>query len=298
MTVWTQYAEMMQWQVATLRAFLKTKSLLYLAVLNNHHDQRTNKHLERMAHSLVVHCTVPKPIAGGPSDSHAHVLNHGLAYLRNATDFGERDILFLLDSDMFLTRPMDLLKELNGSHMWSVLQSRDNISYLWPNFSVFYFGGDEAITSGSTRFDELDFQTCQGYRGVIFDSGGCTARFLDHHRDLDVRTATTSCTSVPPTSEGEQHAVSDTCRFLTSQNAMLPTNDTRCASAHTIERAGLDAACRSDPRAAECFDHGKVYHLGSAGSNWRGCSEDWLSDRRAELCTFLRDVLSESLLGA
>lgn len=295
MTIWTHYPEM-RWQVATLRAFVKAKSLLYLAVLNNQHDRTASQRLERMASSLEVQYTVPKPIAGGPSDLHAHALNHGLAYLRNATDFSDKDILFLLDSHMFLTSPIDLLRELD-SHVWSVLQLRDKITYLWPNFSVFYLAGDESIRAASL-LDDLDFRTCQGYRGVIFDSGGYTARLLDNHPEIFVRAATISCTAYPQTSSTTGGTHGATCEFLKRQRSMLPANDTHCTSVHTIERSGLDLAYQTDPLGRDCLDHGKVYHLGSgAGSNWRGCSEEWLRARRADLRDFIGGVLSGTLIG-
>lgn len=294
MAVWTHYPEMMRWQLASLRIFLKTSRLMYLAVLNNSQEDLSNERLADMARSLGVNYTVATKTLGGPSDLHAHALNHGLAYLRNATDFGVKDVLFLLDSDMFLTTPMNLIEELNGSHIWSVVQTRNSIAYLWPNFTVLYFGDDDLPNENwSSLLDELDFRHCQGYRGTVFDSGGCTARLLDDHPELGVRRATTACTSTG----GAHDAVSSACRFLSAQNSQLPANDTRCVKAHTIERAELNAACRVDPTAPDCFDHGKVYHLGSAGSNWRGCSEDWLLARRTDFRAFLGGVISEEFLG-
>lgn len=304
LTVWTHYPEMMRWQVATLRVFLKASSMVYLAVLNSG-DDAVNTQLAAMARSLGVSFAIPdRKIFGDVSDSHAKALNHGMAHLLRANNdsatlsvsasdrLNRSDILFLLDSDIFLTSPMDLLSELGGSHIWSVLVhvgDAKNITYLWPNFSVIHFAG---LHDGDALLGELDWGTCQRYRGIAaFDSGGCTARFLDQHPEVIVAPASKTCT---PTSG---RAAAKTCEFLAEQNGRLPANNTRCAAAHTIERAGLDGICRSDPASRNCLDHVRVYHLGSAGSNWRGCSEKWLESRREDLKAFLGDQVAASLFG-
>jgi hypothetical protein len=200
--------------------FLKAKSMLYLAVLNSR-DASTNQHLAAVAKSIGVSYTTPDHIFGDVSDSHAKALNHGMGILlkKNTTTttaigmdgLTRDDILFLLDSDMFLTSPMDLLTELGGSHIWSVmLHGSGNITYCWPNFSVIHFAG---LHNGDALLDELDWRTCQRYRGFQpFDSGGCTARLLDDHPEIKVAFASKTCTVTVHYSELQRMVVARTNR--------------------------------------------------------------------------------------
>lgn len=258
----------------------------------NSRDDSTNLELESTAKSIGVSYTNPGYIFGDVSDSHAKALNHGMDFLlrKNTTTTNASaidrltrdDVLFLLDSDMFLTSPMDLQIELGGSHIWSVmLHGSGNITYCWPNFSVIHFAG---LDNGDALLGELDWRTCQRYRGFqSFDSGGCTARFLDYHPEIRVALASKTCTVT---------AIPKTCKFLAGQNAQRPANDSRCASAHTIEHVGLEDQPKKHYRG------GQVYHVGGAGSNWRGCSEDWLRERREDLRTLLSELFVDVFAAA
>lgn len=276
---------MMPWQVASLRAFLKTNSMLYLAMLNSP-DETINTGLTAMASSLNIKSARVKEHPAGPSNTHAHALNDGMRILKQNYNLTRKDILFLLDSDMFLVSPLDLPLELGTFHAWSVLQQRSNITYLWPNFTVLYFSN---LSNGDEILQSMDWRHCQGYRGVIFDSGGCTAKVLDGHPEIRLKPATSSCDAGKNDSSSSR-----VCRFMRTQNAHLPD---KCTNAYTIEAVGNgkdEARCHG---ANPCESHGMVYHLGSAGSNWRGCSEVWLATRRTAFFNFLGRQIAAAAMG-
>lgn len=43
---------------------------------------------------------------------------------------------------------------------------------------------------------------------------------------------------------------------------------------------------------------GPVYHMGSAGSNWRGCNETWLKEQRELVQIHIQQLLPEAILDS
>ena len=320
-TVWSHYPDLMPLQIASVRAFLRHPIVEIIAVTNaKNYTQRWE--LDRVARQLNVHVL---PVHNAwkyqdyPSLSHINALNFVMqALLRgNNNDLLRlmspfpllNDILFFLDSDMFLMEPVSLVQELNGAALLSPLQTRENKhTYLWPNLSVFSFGEwtmqqqqkqqqqqqqqpathwmegwtinqwlgldeqqqqTEPEEPYKTLYKELNFDAC--FPECPCDCGGCTKYLMERHPDLRVKNWTNTCSSTMDDSTKDA-TNTNVCQFWKEQTQIeLPS---KCTQPQVF---------------------GPIYHLGSAGSNWRGCDEDFLRQRRQDLFHQMRKVLPKDI---
>jgi hypothetical protein len=71
---------------------------------------------------------------GGPSSSHANTIQFALDNIiyRSCLD----DIVFLVDSDCFLMEKFDFVDFMKDKDVCSFMQSRGDVNYLWPGFTL------------------------------------------------------------------------------------------------------------------------------------------------------------------
>lgn len=229
--------------------------------------------------------------------------------LGNAPLLQPSDMLLLLDSDMYIVAPLDFYQELGSSHLLTAVQWRQGSSrrvhYMWPNFSLFHFGHLPRARA-LELFRELDFSCHCRTDGAVMDSGACTAPFLDKYgEEMGVVDFVRSC------SVSDEHIDQAVCAFLANENSI--ERAPQCTTSYTLENEALAAnptcehitipaaldpwqpgeliklpnATRWTQSRRSCHGHGKIYHLGSAGSNWRGCPEGFLEGQRQRLFIFL-----------
>ena len=322
LTVWTHYPDLMKLQVATTRAFLNHSDhpVIEVVAVNNAVNATLRRQLDVTAAKLQVHgITVPDSakFASHPSNSHANALNYAMSVLlghglKSSTMLSFpllHDILLLLDSDMVLLDPTSLVQQLDGASLASPLQRRPGSTYMWPNLSVFSFGEylqkrrssrhyeehknrmvakawgslKHAVVGGkktpkhessSLLFRELNFLSC--YPECHCDTGGCTKLFLHRHPDMEiVDWSHNPCQELSPSSSPTKTNTSSTrvCQYWKQQMSI-----------------SLPNACV----APEAF--GPVFHMRSAGSNWRGCPEDFLRQRRRDLLQLVGEILPVRVL--
>lgn len=130
--------------------------------------------------------------------------NAGSEFVKNIM-IHPSDVLFFLDSDMFLVSPMNLHYELQGGQLLTLLQYREGesrrVHYLWPNLSVLYFGGTQQFANRTfPLLRELNFMGDCRTDGARMDSGGCTSIFLNNHQcEFQLAEFTMGCSiDVPP----------------------------------------------------------------------------------------------------
>ena len=231
---------------------------------------------------------------------------------KGTTTLHASDMLFLLDSDMYVVAPLDFHRELGtGNHLLTWLQWRPGSSrrvyYMWPNFSLFYFG-DLSPSRALKLFRELEFGNHCHTDGAVMDSRACTAAFLDKYaKELGVVDFVKSC------SISHEPIDRNICNFLAEENTV--PRPTQCTTSYVLESEAVAAnpQCEHIPihgdweawepgsslrrqqndssQDPSCGSHGKIYHLGSAGSNWRGCPEDFLEGQRVRLFAYLESLL-------
>lgn len=292
--VWSHYPEVMSMQVASIQAFLRHE-FVYMAVANCARPDIVQK----VAKNLSVDC-FESPFDANllAGDSHATALNNAIAYLLQGHNFSrslqrgfdpDADILSFLDSDMFLVSPMNLHRELRGAHVLTVLQGRTSpsrpVHYLWPNFCVFHFS---PFRPARSLYMELNMSGCGSYGNTSgLDTGGCTAALLDNHQDIRVTTYVVSCSIQPHDNQ--------TCQFLRDQNALRTKDFEQCSPSYIMENEWLSKlGCgQSSPKTrADCKHFGKIFHMGSAGSNWRRCPEAFLQTKREALSLYLHSIMT------
>ena len=140
------------------------------------------------------------------------------------------------------------------------------------------------------------------------DSGGSTVIFLNQNPHLRIQNVRTDSVCLnhnnnEPTqsSSSLSSSSSSLCRFqalqLSEESSMHRPPQCRTAeilSAALEEEEEKQHACGTTTTTNKCPAH--FYHLGSAASNWRGCPEQYLQDRRREWRDFMRQSMRQQLL--
>ena len=70
----------------------------------------------------------------GPSMGHANAIQFALDNIVYTSCLD--DIVFLIDSDIFLMEKLDLIEFMKGKEIASFMQSREDVDYLWPGFTL------------------------------------------------------------------------------------------------------------------------------------------------------------------
>lgn len=112
-----------------------------------------------------------------PNIRHANVVQYSMDML----GFDHEGPVVILDSDMFLIRPMSVIQELANSKcdIISFLKGTEpDITYLCPAFMIFDM---------STLPDKKTLQfNCGRVKGISLDSGGDSYYYLQNHPDLKI----------------------------------------------------------------------------------------------------------------
>ena len=151
---------------------------------------------------------------------------------------------------------------MRTSSILSMPQSRAGLEYLWPNFLVIQL--DDVTMLRDLNFAPV-LARLQGGEQVSLDSGGATYIFLQKYPQLITQwiRSNTECLEETPI-----------CTFYHTQQRHVPLGNCR-----TPELLVVPANCTIN-----CVH---FYHLGSAGSNWRKCSEVYLAERRSDLSRYV-----------
>ena len=281
----------MRLQVASLRNFVANNNtdLLYIAVLNSQLAEM-NQQLGKTADALnVMQVLININYNKDSSAHHGYALNQAMQFLLLTNGpivlRAETDIVWILDSDIFLTGPTNLLVELQNNPLVSMMQSRYGLQYLWPNFLILHL-------QHLKDYKELDFapaiaQDSNGTRWSL-DSGGSTSIFIASHPEI----AVTGIRNI------ECNDASDLCEFYRQQVQDVPDH---CSPPTIMEYSERQDRCVSTSsltyeQASDCQIFARFYHLGSAGSNWRGCPEGYLRQKRKILKEFFMAKMSPHVI--
>lgn len=105
----------------------------------------------------------------GPSASHANTIQYALDNIiyRSCTD----DVVFLVDSDCFLMEKFDMVEYMRDKVISSYMQSRGDVNYLWPGFTILNMSKIKEMED-RVRFFPGSFG------GQLCDTGGESYNFL------------------------------------------------------------------------------------------------------------------------
>eukprot|EP00547_Thalassionema_nitzschioides_P000263 CAMPEP_0194215052 /NCGR_PEP_ID=MMETSP0156-20130528/16557_1 /TAXON_ID=33649 /ORGANISM="Thalassionema nitzschioides, Strain L26-B" /LENGTH=370 /DNA_ID=CAMNT_0038943471 /DNA_START=72 /DNA_END=1184 /DNA_ORIENTATION=+ len=296
LTVWTHYPELLESHIASISTFLTPKNMEYICILNSHNPQ-TNQELMDIAERLnVTHLTVPQPESSrhDPSRHHANALEQALhQFLLNPQSpiqIQPDDILLLFDSDMFLLQPTSVEEILHHGQysIATMLQRRGTllsntlVEYLWPNLAILQF-------SNPTMYNELGFFPMRlqvGNQTFNLDSGGASHSVVARTKQAN---RTRGMRQVDCSTQNDGHNNNDPSSILLllkSQNWLWyeaqrnhPAIPENCVKPDLL---GYNNDCKNI-----------IYHLGSAGSNWRNCPEDYLQQQRTQLQQHLRQQMQQ-----
>ena len=188
---------------------------------------------------------------------------HSCCIRHSPVPIRSHDVLLIIDSDIFPMQQTNMLHVMRTASILSMPQSRAGLQYLWPNFLAIRL--DDVTMLTDLNFAPVLAQM-QGGERVSLDSGGATYIFLQKHPRLVPQwiRSKTECFEEGPL-----------CSFYHSQQRQVPPGNCRMPELLVIP--------------ADCSIHClHFYHLGSAGSNWRKCSEDYLAERRTDLRQYIR----------
>ena len=105
----------------------------------------------------------------GPSMGHANAIQFALDNIVYTSCLD--DIVFLIDSDIFLMEKLDLIEFMKGKEIASFMQSREDVDYLWPGFTL--------LNMPEIKKYESDIKFFPGwFGGQMCDTGGESHNFL------------------------------------------------------------------------------------------------------------------------
>ena len=110
-----------------------------------------------------------RPHVSGPSMGHANAIQFALDNIVYTSCLN--DIVFLVDSDIFLMEKIDLIDFMKGKEIASFMQSRENVNYLWPGLTILNMPEIKNYDS-----DIKFFPGCFG--GQVCDTGGESHNFI------------------------------------------------------------------------------------------------------------------------
>ncbi len=111
-----------------------------------------------------------------PNIRHANVVQYSMDVL----GFNHDGPVLVLDSDMFLVRPLSVVAELQDYHIAACMRGTEpNIDYLWPGFMIFAM--DRLPNKRTLNFN------CGRVNGASVDSGGHTHYYLKNNAQLKLK---------------------------------------------------------------------------------------------------------------
>jgi len=112
------------------------------------------------------------PNVHGPSASHANTIDYALNNIvyKSCLD----DIVFLIDSDCFLMEKFDLVEYMKDKTISSFMQSRGDVEYLWPGFTLLNMPKIKESKSKIGFFPG-------SFGGQLCDTGGQSYNFLQEN---------------------------------------------------------------------------------------------------------------------
>jgi hypothetical protein len=299
-SVWTHYPDLLELHIAAFRLFMKEHAvdLEYIAVLNSHSDD-INTALQHVAErSNVTHLSIDVLPSSDASQHHAHalhqVLHEFLLHPESPLPLRSNDILFLVDSDIFPLQRIDVHKLFDSplsspsanapiinsnkksNRIISMPQSREGLTYLWPNFLMMQL--EDVTMYRNLGFAPVVAQLSPTHK-VSLDSGGETFSFLQTYAGRFDHDWIRSSTS--PRCENGNAAF---CTFFQQQLVATVPSGSNCRTPELL----IVTKDQQQPTtgSADVVEQ-QFYHLGSAGSNWRRCPEEYLSSRRYDLKQYL-----------
>lgn len=148
-------------------------------VFNDAPNESMNKEIHRACNTLGIRCfDIPQSLHkpdDHPNDRHATGVNFSL----DKIGFDNDDIVCIIDSDVFLIRPLNIHEYMKNKHIISVIKGTDpNIDYLCP--VLMFLNMPMLPDRQSMRFDPIRAN------GISADSGGHSHYYLKSHRHLSV----------------------------------------------------------------------------------------------------------------
>lgn len=148
-------------------------------VFNDAPNKSMNEEIHRACNVLGIRCfDIPQSLhkpSDAPNDRHAAGVNFSL----DRIGFDNDDIVCIIDSDMFLVRPLSIREYMKNKHIVSAIKGTDpNIDYLWP--VLMFLNMPLLPDRHSMRFNPIR------ENGISADSGGQSHYYLKAHRDLTV----------------------------------------------------------------------------------------------------------------
>tara|TARA_B100000902_G_scaffold381746_1_gene418621 strand:+ start:868 stop:1587 length:720 start_codon:yes stop_codon:yes gene_type:complete len=105
----------------------------------------------------------------GPSMGHANAIQFALDNIVYTSCLD--DIVFLIDSDIFLMEKINLLEFMKDKEIASFMQSRGDVDYLWPGFTL--------LNMPLLKMYESEIKFFPGsFGGQMCDTGGQSHNFL------------------------------------------------------------------------------------------------------------------------
>lgn len=179
-----------EWQHRSFKAHLKDK--FRFVVFNDANNDKMHDAIAQTCQKLGIECVrVPQIIHDLPylprfegDNFHRPNIRHcnALQYSMNKLGFFHDGIVFIIDSDMFMSRSMSISQLMENTDIVAVLRSGgEKVLYLWAGFMILNM--KRIPNKQSLIFN------CGPYEDEVVDSGGYTANYLRLYPKLQIKGA-------------------------------------------------------------------------------------------------------------
>lgn len=268
--------EFIEWQDMTFQKFIEDE--YEFIVYNDASDPLKNAEIHNMCSSLGVRCIdVPQNLHKINAPSHRNCT--AVQFALNDTGFSHNGIVWIIDSDMFLTRKFNVEKYCKNFPIVGLSQYRKcgngNIDYLW--IGIVFLDMRTLPDKNTINFG------CGNINGVGVDSGGFTHYYLNAHRNLNVKYFSnihSNSLVCPACSNSSDNRLHNVCLHNTQQLKDYGLDDMQVDAMH----CGL--------RDVEFLIEGTFIHYRS-GTNWHNETENYHKNKATIFKEYLSKILAQ-----
>lgn len=161
-------SDILSWQIRSIRKYLQNDCQITV-VQDSRNNEFVNEFISICEENDVRYFHHSSEDGNTPSYYHADCVQW--TYDNIILKEQEKEIVVLLDHDMFLIDDLDLVSYMNGYDVAGCLQERGDVKYLWPGITIFK----------TEKIKNIDFNFYpQQVRNQLLDTGGGTYALLEN----------------------------------------------------------------------------------------------------------------------
>jgi hypothetical protein len=206
---------------------------------------------------------------------------NGIRYALDIIGYDHDGPVVILDSDMFLIRPLSIEKRLGDNHILSETRTDypGPITWLWPGISILAM--NKLPEKRTISYD------CGPVDGCFYDSGACTYNYLKQHPELKVEYMTSLWSY--------QLFLGDRHRSI-SETISVTTQEKISAYTHYGFNEKEIKFLLNKPDTFEFYLDNNFLHY-REGTNYGSHTQEYVDRKTRIFKEFIEDILTEKNVG-